>query len=153
MSMDRDVVISLEILAPTKSCTALQKAITSSSASAVLQRAVGSNNTDLLSGSQQQGTAPCRPIQGAEGAMASSRGRGKHGCFKAPAFNSRTSSLFGFLNHTATACGARLLRTNLLQPLTDITTLELRLDSLQVNTEVVLGTVLLIWPTPEPTWH
>jgi DNA mismatch repair ATPase MutS len=41
--------------------------------------------------------------------------------------------LFGFLNHTATACGARLLRTNLLQPLTDITTLELRLDSLQVR--------------------
>jgi MutS domain III len=44
----------------------------------------------------------------------------------------RAASLFGFLNHTATSAGARLLRTNLLQPLTDIPTLELRLDSLQV---------------------
>ena len=45
----------------------------------------------------------------------------------------RSSSLFGFLDYTSTSCGARLLRTNLLQPLTDINTLQLRLDSLQVS--------------------
>jgi DNA mismatch repair ATPase MutS len=48
--------------------------------------------------------------------------------------NKRCSSLFGFLNFTSTSCGARLLRTNILQPLTDITSLQMRLDSLQVST-------------------
>jgi hypothetical protein len=51
---------------------------------------------------------------------------------QAAAANKRCNSLFGFLNYTSTSCGARLLRTNLLQPLTDINTLQLRLDSLQV---------------------
>jgi hypothetical protein len=50
----------------------------------------------------------------------------------AAASNKRCTSLFGFLNYTSTSCGARLLRCNLLQPLTDINTLQLRLDSLQV---------------------
>jgi hypothetical protein len=51
----------------------------------------------------------------------------------AAASNKRCTSLFGFLNYTSTSCGARLLRSNLLQPLTDINTLQLRLDSLQVG--------------------
>lgn len=51
---------------------------------------------------------------------------------KSNTFNSRISSLFGFLDNTYTACGSRLLRVNLLQPLTDINTVHLRLDSLQV---------------------
>lgn len=51
----------------------------------------------------------------------------------AVASSKRCTSLFGFLNYTSTSCGARLLRTNLLQPLTNISTLQLRLDSLQVQ--------------------
>ena len=37
-------------------------------------------------------------------------------------------SLFGVINYTKTVVGARLLRATLLRPLTDITTLETRLD-------------------------
>ncbi len=36
------------------------------------------------------------------------------------------ASLFRWLNRTHTKCGARLLRANLLQPLTDVDTLKLR---------------------------
>jgi DNA mismatch repair protein MSH4 len=46
--------------------------------------------------------------------------------------NSRDSKspqcLFGVLNHTKTALGARLLRSNLLQPPSDVETISLRLD-------------------------
>lgn len=51
---------------------------------------------------------------------------------QAASVSKRCSSLFGFLDYTSTSCGARLLRTNLLQPLTDINTLQLRLDGVQV---------------------
>ena len=37
--------------------------------------------------------------------------------------------LFGILNHTLTAMGGRLLKSNILQPLTDITELENRYDA------------------------
>lgn len=40
-------------------------------------------------------------------------------------------SLFGLLNETKTPMGARLLRSNILQPLTDMKTLQLRYDGLQ----------------------
>ena len=39
--------------------------------------------------------------------------------------------LFGLLNETLTPMGARLLRTNILQPLTDVETLKRRLDALE----------------------
>ncbi len=42
-----------------------------------------------------------------------------------------TSSLLGFLDQTSTVPGARLLRTNVLQPLTSVATLEMRLDAVQ----------------------
>jgi DNA mismatch repair protein MSH4 len=42
-----------------------------------------------------------------------------------------TDSLFGLLNNTHSAMGARLLRTNVLQPLTDIPTLNSRLDAVE----------------------
>uniref|UniRef100_A0A383WQ55 DNA mismatch repair proteins mutS family domain-containing protein n=1 Tax=Tetradesmus obliquus TaxID=3088 RepID=A0A383WQ55_TETOB len=142
MAIDRDAVTSLELLAPTRSRAALQKAIASTAsasgaaaaAAAVLQAA----QQDMPLGTQ--GTAPTRPIAGTQGGYATgssnyTRGRRRASCKAAAAASCSSSkgssSLFGFLNHTATACGARLLRTNLLQPLTDITTLELRLDSLQ----------------------
>lgn len=38
--------------------------------------------------------------------------------------------LFGLLNETLTPMGARLLRSNILQPLTDSDTLEIRYDAL-----------------------
>ena len=63
-------------------------------------------------------------------------GRGSSGRWQqsqAAGANKRCSSLFGFLNYTTTSCGARLLRTNLLQPVRDIRTLQLRLDSLEVR--------------------
>jgi DNA mismatch repair ATPase MutS len=146
MAIDRDAVTSLELLAPTRSRAALQKAIASSAtatgaaaaAAAVLQAAL----QDAPYGTQ--GTAASRPIAGTQGgggyatsSSTSYKGRRRASCKAAAAASYSSSkgsgSLFGFLNHTATACGARLLRTNLLQPLTDITTLELRLDSLQVR--------------------
>lgn len=143
MAIDRDAVTSLELLAPTRSRAALQKAIASTAsasgaaaaAAAVLQAA----QQDMPLGTQ--GTGASRPIAGTQGRYATgssnyTRGRRRASCKAAAAASCSSSkgssSLFGFLNHTATACGARLLRTNLLQPLTDITTLELRLDSLQV---------------------
>ena len=39
--------------------------------------------------------------------------------------------LFGLLNHNLTPMGARLLRSNILQPLTDAKTLELRYEALE----------------------
>ena len=39
--------------------------------------------------------------------------------------------LFGLLNHTLTPMGSRLLKSNILQPLTEKTTLEERYDALQ----------------------
>lgn len=42
-----------------------------------------------------------------------------------------TDSLFGLLNNTLTPMGARLLRSNILQPLTDLDTLNARLDALE----------------------
>jgi DNA mismatch repair protein MSH4 len=48
------------------------------------------------------------------------------------ALNRRSKeSLYGFLNHTLTRMGARMLRTNILQPLTDVATLEMRLDAVE----------------------
>lgn len=46
-----------------------------------------------------------------------------------------TECLFGLLNNTLTAMGARLLRSNILQPLTDISTLNARLDALEEFTQ------------------
>ncbi|KAL0637754.1 MutS protein msh4 [Maublancomyces gigas] len=43
--------------------------------------------------------------------------------------------LFGLLNNTLTAMGARLLRSNVLQPLTDVSTLNARLDALEEFTQ------------------
>ncbi|KAI8469891.1 MAG: muts domain V-domain-containing protein [Monoraphidium minutum] len=67
-------------------------------------------------------------------AAAGGGGRGGRGGFGssrvAAASAARFASLLAFLDHTATACGARLLRTNVLQPLTDVATLRLRLDAL-----------------------
>lgn len=135
MSMDRDVIISLEILAPTKSRHALQKAVAqniNSSTTAVMEK----RRQTGLSGMADpyHPTAPSRPLQDhAEEAPRFRRGRMSGRAQQGlPVINYRTNSLYGFLNHTTTAAGARLLRTNLLQPLTDVTTLELRLDSLQV---------------------
>eukprot|EP00878_Enallax_costatus_P017833 GHUV01018739.1.p1 GENE.GHUV01018739.1~~GHUV01018739.1.p1 ORF type:complete len:305 (+),score=89.73 GHUV01018739.1:1078-1992(+) len=146
MSMDRDVIISLEILQPTKSRSALQKALIGNingSTAAVLQRQKGLQDgalgaADLAGGTRgnySQPTGPSRPVQesGNSAEQPRFRRRGRQSCAQQsmPIINYRTNSLFGFLNNTTTAAGARLLRTNLLQPLTDITTLELRLDSLQ----------------------
>ncbi|KAK9467624.1 muts domain V-domain-containing protein [Lipomyces arxii] len=44
-------------------------------------------------------------------------------------------SLLGFLNKTATPMGLRLLRANILQPLTDVDTINLRLDALDELTQ------------------
>ncbi|KAA8909324.1 muts domain V-domain-containing protein [Sphaerosporella brunnea] len=46
-----------------------------------------------------------------------------------------TDSLFGLLNNTGSAMGARLLRTNILQPLTEIPTLNSRLDAVEEFTQ------------------
>jgi DNA mismatch repair ATPase MutS len=46
--------------------------------------------------------------------------------------------LLSFFNHTTTSSGARLLRSNLLQPLKDVASIELRLDALQVSKVVCL---------------
>lgn len=140
--MDRDVVISLEIMAPTRSRSALQKALAgniNSSTEAVMQKQRGLGAAEVLHGARGnhlQPTAPSRPVQEDEGGREGGyRKRGRRWCAQqsVPVINHRTNSLFGFLNHTTTAVGSRLLRTNLLQPLTDVNTLELRLDSLQVQ--------------------
>jgi hypothetical protein len=137
MSLDRDVVTSLELLAPSRARAALQKALAKSSSSSA------SRSRDAAAAA----AAVAGDAQGASGFAASygdgSRGRrgggrgGRQGWRQqggaASSVSRRSSSLFGFLDHASTACGARLLRTNLLQPLTDITTLDLRLDSLQVG--------------------
>ncbi|KAF8468982.1 muts domain V-domain-containing protein [Kalaharituber pfeilii] len=46
-----------------------------------------------------------------------------------------TDSLFGLLNNTLTPMGARLLRSNILQPLTDLNTINSRLDALEELTQ------------------
>jgi DNA mismatch repair protein MSH4 len=46
-----------------------------------------------------------------------------------------TDCLFGLLNNTLTAMGARLLRSTVLQPLTNVDTLEARLDALEEFTQ------------------
>ncbi|KAL7268484.1 MutS protein msh4 [Rhizina undulata] len=46
-----------------------------------------------------------------------------------------TNCLFGLLNNTLTAMGARLLRSNILQPLTDLSTINSRLDALEEFTQ------------------
>ena len=43
--------------------------------------------------------------------------------------------LFGLLDNTLTAMGARLLRASILQPLTDLSTLNARLDSVEEFTQ------------------
>ena len=51
--------------------------------------------------------------------------------------------LFGLLNETLTPMGARLLRTNILQPLTDVEALKRRLDALEeltVKEEIFFAT-------------
>ena len=45
---------------------------------------------------------------------------------------SQKESLFGAVNYTKTVVGARLLRANILRPSTDITTLEMRLDVVEL---------------------
>ncbi|KAG0237291.1 MutS protein msh4 [Actinomortierella wolfii] len=45
--------------------------------------------------------------------------------------NREKHSLLGVLNHTCTSMGSRLLRTNILQPLNDETTIQTRLDCVQ----------------------
>jgi hypothetical protein len=165
MAIDGDAVTSLELLAPTRSRAALQKAIASTAsasgaaaaAAAVLQAAL--QDTPLST----QGTAASRPIAGTQGGYAAgsstlTRSRPRASCKAAAAASCSSKgsgSLFGFLNHTATACGARLLRTNLLQPLTDITTLELRLDSLQVCGAIgICHQLLVLYQAHMPlTWH
>ena len=42
-----------------------------------------------------------------------------------------TDSLYGLLNSTHSAMGSRLLRTNILQPVAEVSTLENRLDALE----------------------
>ncbi len=44
---------------------------------------------------------------------------------------STEASLYGVLNETRTACGARMLRSNLLQPPADEETIGLRLDAVE----------------------
>ncbi|RPA93986.1 hypothetical protein L873DRAFT_1837804 [Choiromyces venosus 120613-1] len=46
-----------------------------------------------------------------------------------------TDCLFGLLNNTLTAMGARLLRASILQPLTDLSTLNARLDAVEEFTQ------------------
>ncbi|KAH8147392.1 uncharacterized protein LAJ45_08548 [Morchella importuna] len=46
-----------------------------------------------------------------------------------------TECLFGLLNNTLTPMGARLLRSNVLQPLTNVSTLNARLDALEEFTQ------------------
>jgi DNA mismatch repair protein MSH4 len=46
-----------------------------------------------------------------------------------------TDCLFGLLNNTNSAMGARFLRTNILQPLTDVPTLNSRLDAVEEFTQ------------------
>ena len=40
-------------------------------------------------------------------------------------------TLLGVLNHTKTAGGARRLRSNILEPLVDVDTINIRLDTIQ----------------------
>jgi DNA mismatch repair protein MSH4 len=54
-----------------------------------------------------------------------------------------TDCLFGLLNQTLTPMGSRLLRSNILQPLTETETLEARLDALEeltTNEEMFFST-------------
>lgn len=46
-----------------------------------------------------------------------------------------TDCLFGLLNNTYSAMGARLLRTNILQPVLEVSTLEQRLDAVEEFTQ------------------
>jgi DNA mismatch repair protein MSH4 len=47
----------------------------------------------------------------------------------------RSTTLFDLLNHTRTVCGARLLKTSILQPFTHTNSINTRLDSLQVGAQ------------------
>lgn len=49
--------------------------------------------------------------------------------------NKSRACLFGLLNETSTAMGARLLRSNILQPLTDAEVLNDRFDAVQELTQ------------------
>ncbi|KAF8065536.1 wdr82 [Scenedesmus sp. PABB004] len=144
MAIDRDALASLEVLAPSRARSALLKALAGSAAgaaAAALQRRAGAaappaHAAGALAGAQPAAlpsTAPSRPLLGGGAAAAAGRRRGAGGGGGAGGGppSPLSGSLLGFLSHTATACGARLLRTNLLQPLTDVATLELRLDSVQ----------------------
>jgi len=140
MSLDRDVVLSLELLAPSRSRAALQKALAGSTthihnkASAQLST---TTSTQAAAAGDMDTDDVFAPWDSSRGRASSSRGAARHQqLLQAAAANKRSSSLFGFLNYTSTSCGARLLRTNLLQPLKDINTLQLRLDSLQVCARV-----------------
>lgn len=131
----RDVVVSLELLAPSRVRAALQKAVARTS-NTIHNKIPAAADADAR---EQDVFAPRDRNSNTthnNSAAAASRvdkgGGSRWQQAQAAAANKRCTSLFGFLNYTATSCGQRLLRTNLLQPLTDINTLQLRLDSLQV---------------------
>lgn len=117
---------------------------------AALQKAVASAAQNARS--RQGSTAAAAPggdgnsddiFAPRDGSRSRSSSRWRQQQQAAVASSKRCTSLFGFLNYTSTSCGARLLRTNLLQPLTDINTLQLRLDSLQVQLSQGRGCSLL----------
>lgn len=138
MSLDRDVVLSLELLAPSRSRAALQKALAGSTTHIHNKASAQPSTTPAAAAAGDMDADDVfEPRGSSRGRASSSRGAGRHKqMLQAAAANKRCSSLFGFLNYTSTSCGARLLRTNLLQPLKDINTLQLRLDSLQVCARV-----------------
>lgn len=138
MSLDRPAITALNILAATKQQTVLQKTVASNISNGVAafaQKQQGAHVRTFFLGPRGGMSQPIGQMHADDAGEPKSyarRSRNQRAQQGLVTFDYRTSSLFGFLNHTTTAAGARLLRTNLLQPLTDIITLELRLDSLQV---------------------
>lgn len=89
---------------------------------------------DLLPppGARRRRTAPAGPATGKRPAATLAAAAAASGAPLSTApLPASSSSLLGHLDYTSTVCGARLLRTNVLQPLTDVGTLQLRLDALQ----------------------
>lgn len=129
MAMGREVVRSLELLAPGRARAQLHKAVARARAAAARQQQQQQQHGASSNGSHVA-DADTRSARGWRRNQQQQQQQG--GQPGVPPSSRRSCSLFGFLDHTSTTCGARLLRTNLLQPLTDITTLELRQDSLQV---------------------
>lgn len=68
------------------------------------------------------------------------------------AANTAKHCLFGILNHTKTTVGSRLLRSNIMQPSADKTTIDMRLDmvdmllSIHSNTQSQLSSTLKLFP-------